>query len=124
MRCWSFRYRNVDELNYLVGNLVICKLREKGFDVVNCTPGAVKSLGYSLSQRCNIASNTNVYLCISIHHNASGGEGSEALVYKEGLGSQVGIAVLCEVQKLGYRNRGESIGLIYLYLSILLCQFY
>lgn len=38
-------YENEDELNHLVRNLVICKLREEGFDVVNYTPAVLSSLG-------------------------------------------------------------------------------
>lgn len=78
-------YKNEDGLNLLVVNLVICKLREKGFDVVNCTPGAANSLGDSLSQRCNIDNTANVDLFISIHHNAGGGEVVEVSVYKDDL---------------------------------------
>lgn len=98
-------FRDENELNRLVGNLVISKLKNVGFEVVNCTPGAASSLKDSLRQRCNVANNANVDLFISIHHNTGGGEGAEALVYKDGLGSQVGVAVLSEIQKLGYRNR-------------------
>ena len=99
-------FREENELNRLVGNLVISKLRGNGFEVVNCTPRVASSLKDSLSQRCNVANNSNVDLFISIHHNAGGGEGAEALVYKDGLGSQVGIEVLKQIQKLGYKNRG------------------
>ena len=102
----AFSFRDENELNRLVGNLVISKLRESGFEVVNCTPRVASSLKDSLSQRCNTANNANVDLFISIHHNAGGGEGAEALVYTDGLGSQVGAAVLEEIHQLGYRNRG------------------
>ena len=98
-------FRDENELNRLVGNLVISKLKNVGFEVVNCTPRTAGSLKDSLSQRCNVANNANVDLYISIHHNAGGGTGAEALVFKDGLGTKVGTAVLKEIQKLGYKNR-------------------
>ena len=99
-------FRNENELNRLVGDLVISRLQNLGFNVVNCTPNSASSLSDSLGQRCNIANNNNVDLFVSIHHNAGGGEGSEALVYKDGLGSKIGNTVLSEIEKIGYRNRG------------------
>lgn len=99
-------FRDENELNRLVGELVISRLKNLDFNVVNCTPNIATSLSDSLSQRCNIANSNNVDLFVSIHHNAGGGEGSEALVYKDGLGSKIGISVLREIEKIGYRNRG------------------
>ena len=40
--------RTEDELNKLVGNALISKLRGRGIKVVNCTPGTAKSLNDSL----------------------------------------------------------------------------
>ncbi len=102
--------KNEDELNMLVGRLLISKLRLEGFQVVDCTPTNAKSLGDSLSQRCAIANNENVDFFLSIHHNKCiGGYGAEALVYKEGKGSEIGRLILKEIERIGHTNRGIKI---------------
>ena len=87
--------RREDDLNRLVGNALISKLRERGINVVNCTPNTAKSLNDS----------------VSIHHNACpGGYGAEVLCiknnYQDGLSTKVGEAILKELASLGLRNRG------------------
>ena len=49
--------RNENDLNRLVGNELISKLRG-GIKVVNCTPSTAKSLNDSLYQRVNTANNS------------------------------------------------------------------
>lgn len=103
--------RKEDDLNRLVGNALISKLRERGIKVVNCTPNTAKSLNDSLYQRAITANNSGATLFVSIHHNACpGGYGSEVLCiknnYQGGLSRKVGEAILNELSSLGLKNRG------------------
>ena len=103
--------RKEDDLNRLVGNALISKLRERGIKVVNCTPNTAKSLNDSLYQRVITANNSGATLFVSIHHNACpGGYGAEVLCiknnYQGGLSTKVGQAILNELSSLGLRNRG------------------
>ena len=105
--------RREDDLNRLVGNSLISKLRERGITVVNCTPNTAKSLNDSLYQRVITANNCGATLFVSIHHNACpGGYGSEVLCikgnYQGGLSTKVGEAILKELAALGLRNRGVN----------------
>ena len=103
--------RREDDLNMLVGNALISKLRGRGIKVVNCTPNTAKSLNDSLYQRVITANNSGATLFVSIHHNACpGGYGAEVLCiknnYQGGLSTKVGEAILNELSSLGLRNRG------------------
>ena len=107
----SVGIRREDDLNRLVGNALISKLRERGINVVNCTPNTAKSLNDSLYQRVITANNCGATLFVSIHHNACpGGYGAEVLCiknnYQDGLSTKVGEAILKELASLGLRNRG------------------
>lgn len=103
--------RREDDLNMLVGNALISKLRERGIKVVNCTPNTAKSLNDSLYQRVITANNCGATLFVSIHHNACpGGYGAEVLCiknnYQDGLSTKVGEAILNELGSIGLKNRG------------------
>ena len=103
--------RREDDLNMLVGNALISKLRGRGIKVVNCTPNTAKSLNDSLYQRVITANNSGATLFVSIHHNACpGGYGAEVLCIKDnyqgGLATKVGETILKELAALGLRNRG------------------
>ena len=103
--------RKEDDLNRLVGNALISKLRGKGIKVVNCTPNTAKSLNDSLYQRVITANNSGAILFVSIHHNACpGGYGAEVLCikdnYQDGLSTKVGEAILNELASIGLKNRG------------------
>ena len=103
--------RKEDDLNRLVGNALISKLRERGIKVVNCTPNTAKSLNDSLYQRVITANNSGATLFVSIHHNACpGGYGAEVLCIKDnhqdGLSTKVGEAILNELASIGLKNRG------------------
>ena len=103
--------RKEDDLNRLVGNALISKLRGRGIKVVNCTPNTAKSLNDSLYQRVITANNCGATLFVSIHHNACpGGYGAEVLCikdnYKGGITIKLGEAILKELAALGLRNRG------------------
>ena len=102
---------NENNLNKLVGNELISKLRGRGIKVVNCTPSTAKSLNDSLYQRVISANKSGATLFVSIHHNACpGGYGSEVLCIKGnnqgGLSTKVGEAILEELAALGLKNRG------------------
>lgn len=104
-------FRTENDLNKLVGNELISKLRGRGIKVVNCTPSTAKSLNDSLYQRVNTANNSGATLFVSIHHNACpGGYGSEVLCikgnYQGGLSTKVGEAILKELAVIGLKNRG------------------
>ncbi len=99
------------DLNMLVGNALISKLRGRGIKVVNCTPNTAKSLNDSLYQRVITANNCGATLFVSIHHNACpGGYGAEVLCikdnYQDGLSTKVGEAILNELASIGLKNRG------------------
>ena len=103
--------RREDDLNMLVGNALISKLRERGINVVNCTPNTAKSLNDSLYQRVSTANNCGATLFVSIHHNACPvGYGAEVLCiknnYQDGLSTKVGEAILNELGSIGLKNRG------------------
>ena len=103
--------RREDDLNRLVGNALISKLRERGIKVVNCTPNTAKSLNDSLYQRVITANNCGATLFVSIHHNACpGGYGAEVLCikdnYQDGLSTKVGEDILNELGSIGLKNRG------------------
>lgn len=103
--------RREDDLNMLVGNALISKLRERGIKVVNCTPNTAKSLNDSLYQRVITANNCGATLFVSIHHNACPGVyGAEVLCiknnYQDGLSTKVGEAILNELGSIGLKNRG------------------
>lgn len=95
-----------DELNKLVGEALISKLRAVGINVVDCTPDNATSLYDSLNQRCEVANNAEADFFISIHHNAGGGEGAEVLCLTGGVAEEVGNAILCELSEIGLKNRG------------------
>jgi N-acetylmuramoyl-L-alanine amidase len=104
-------FRTEDDLNRLVGNALISKLRGRGIKVVNCTSSTAKSLNDSLYQRVNTANNSGATLFVSIHHNACpGGYGAEVLCIKDnyegGLSTKVGQAILNELASIGLKNRG------------------
>lgn len=101
--------RKEDELNKLVGEAFIEKLRGAGINVVNCTPSNATSLYDSLNQRCIIANNSRANFFISIHHNAGGGEGAEVLCYASGSAEEIGNSILSELARIGIRNRGVKI---------------
>lgn len=121
--------RREDDLNRLVRNSLISKLRERGIKVVNCTPNTAKSLNDSLYQRVITANNCGATLFVSIHHNACpGGYGAEVLCikdnYQDGLSTKVGEAILNELDSIGLKNRGVKDEGIYMLLTTPQCLHY
>lgn len=98
--------RSEDELNKLVGEILINKFKSTNINVINCTPYNAVSLHDSLNQRVVAANKGKADFFISIHHNSGGGRGSEALCFTGGIAEKVGNSVLNELSNIGFYNRG------------------
>ena len=92
-----------------VGNLVISKLKTLGHTVVELRPETAISTSNSLQQRYSKADYYNVDMCISLHANAGGGNGTEVFTYNAKEVSQAR-AVLNNLVSLGFKNRGLKDG--------------
>lgn len=95
-----------------VKDLVISKLRALGHTVYDCTDenGITQSQNLTnIVRNCNAH---NVDLDISIHFNASdgNGHGTEVLLYGNGRHREAGERIVNEISKLGFRNRGIKDG--------------
>ncbi|NFS28120.1 LysM peptidoglycan-binding domain-containing protein [Clostridium botulinum] len=98
--------RSENELNKLVGKILINKFKSTNINVINCMPYNAVSLHDSLNQRTVVANKGKADLFISIHHNSGGGRGSEALCLTGGIAEKVGNSVLNELSNIGFYNRG------------------
>ena len=92
-----------------VGELVIKKLLDKGYDVVRLRPEGNLSVNQSLYERYSKSDYYNCDMCVSIHANAGGGVGTEVFTYggKEFTEAKT---VLNNIVNLGFRNRGIKDG--------------
>lgn len=95
-----------------VKDAVISKLRQLGHTVYDCTDndGATQSQNLkNIVRNCNAH---NVDLDISIHFNASdgNGHGTEVYLYGNGRHREAGERIVEEIAKLGFRNRGVKDG--------------
>lgn len=95
-----------------VKDAVISKLRQLGHTVYDCTDndGATQSQNLkNIVRNCNAH---NVDLDISIHFNASdgNGHGTEVYLYGNGKHRKAGERIVEEIAKLGFRNRGVKDG--------------
>ncbi len=95
-----------------VKDAVVSKLRQLGNTVYDCTDndGATQSQNLTnIVRNCNAH---NVDLDISIHFNASdgNGHGTEVYLYGNGRHREVGERIVEEIAKLGFRNRGVKDG--------------
>ena len=94
-----------------VGGKVIDGLRALGHTVIELRPTSASSVNNSLWQRYHAADINNVDLCISIHANASNGEGhgTEVFTYRA---REIPEArkVLDNLCALGFTNRGIKDG--------------
>lgn len=90
-----------------VGGLVMAKLQNLGHEVINCTCDDCSSLTESLAYRTNTANNSGAEIFVSIHFNASNGEGhgTEVFTYN---GNEIAQArnILNNIVALGFTNRG------------------
>lgn len=92
-----------------VGEKVINKLQELGHEVIRLRPTQASSVNDSLIQRYNKANINNVDLCVSIHANAGGGQGTEVFTYNA-KPIQQATNILSNMEKLGFKNRGIKNG--------------
>lgn len=89
----------------MVGNQLKGHLKNMGHEVFLVRPITASSLINSLTQRCSKAHDLKADIFISIHANAGGGHGAEVFTYK-GRQNPKAIAVLNNICKLGFTNRG------------------
>lgn len=95
-----------------VGNLVCELLKSKGHEVVDCTIDRASSNLESLSLRVNKANDSDCDVFLSIHFNASNGDGhgTEVYVYDtKDITNKIGTKICLNFEKLGYRNRGVKV---------------
>lgn len=100
------------DVNRRYGKLVINKLKELGYDVINVTPPTIQpTLSKSLFYGINMANNNHCDLFISCHVNAGFNSpvdypvGCECLYTKE---SKMAQNICNELEKLGFKNRGAK----------------
>jgi N-acetylmuramoyl-L-alanine amidase len=100
-----------DHLTLEIGNTVIAKLKSLGHEVIQCKPTKVDTVKESLAKRCETANAAKVDLFVSIHLNAFNGQahGTEIFAISE-KGKIIAKAVLDEIVKLGFGNRGVKNG--------------
>ncbi|AFY56661.1 N-acetylmuramoyl-L-alanine amidase [Rivularia sp. PCC 7116] len=100
-----------DNLTLDVGNRVIGKLKDLGYQVINCKPAKSDSVGDSLRQRCAKANSSKVDIFVSIHFNAFNGfaNGTEVFAASD-TGKKIAKPVLDEILKMGFFNRGVKNG--------------
>ena len=95
-----------------VGYYVIKKLKDLGNTVIEVRPFSASTVGNSLWQRYSSANNNNVDMFISIHANASNGEGhgTEVFTYN---GREIPEArrIVNNIASLGFTNRGLKNGI-------------
>jgi N-acetylmuramoyl-L-alanine amidase len=63
----------------------------------------------SLTQRCNMANDWKANYFLSVHHNAGGGDGYEAIhsIY-HGIGEEIAKSIATEFEKLGQNPHGSN----------------
>ena len=92
-----------------VGELVIKKLLDKGYEVVRLRPEGNLSVNQSLRKRYDKCNYYNCDMCVSIHANDSGGIGAEICTYN-GKEFKEAKSVLNNITNLGFKNRGIKDG--------------
>ena len=82
------------------------KLRSRGHEVLDCTPGNTKTSAEDLSYGVNKANNWKADLFISCHMNAGGGSGSEVIFCPGSIkGKEYAEKVQKSLVSLGFANR-------------------
>ncbi|WP_010233637.1 N-acetylmuramoyl-L-alanine amidase [Clostridium arbusti] len=101
--------RQEDTITMDVGQRVINKLKEEGYNVISTKPDTASSVEDSLQQRVDAANNGDAELFVSIHANAGGGKGTE--VWAGGSAKSIELAHNIEnnMIALGYNNRGVKV---------------
>ena len=103
--------RQEDVLAMAVSRKLIHYLTEAGLTTVWCTPTKVSSVSDSLRQRVNKANGANVDYFFSIHFDCFNGKASGTGTFAmSSTGRKVGKAIVDEIAKLGYINRGVKDG--------------
>ncbi|MGD1912021.1 MAG: N-acetylmuramoyl-L-alanine amidase [Rivularia sp. (in: cyanobacteria)] len=100
-----------DNLTLDVGNRVIGKLKDLGYQVIDCKPKKSSSIGDSLRRRCEAANANKVDIFVSIHFNALNrfANGTEIFAISD-TGKKIAKPVLDEILKMGFFNRGIKNG--------------
>ena len=95
-----------------VKDAVISKLRQLGNTVYDCTDNDGVTQSQNLTNIVRNCNAHNVDLDISIHFNASdgNGHGTEVYLYGNGRHREAGERIVEEIAKLGFRNRGVKDG--------------
>lgn len=95
-----------------VKDAVISKLRQLGNTVYDCTDNDGVTQSQNLTNIVRNCNAHNVDLDISIHFNASdgNGHGTEVYLYGNGKHREAGERIVEEIAKLGFRNRGVKDG--------------
>jgi hypothetical protein len=95
-----------------VKDAVISKLRQLGNTVYDCTDNDGVTQSQNLTNIVRNCNAHNVDLDISIHFNASdgNGHGTEVYLYGNGRHREAGERIVNEISKLGFRNRGIKDG--------------
>ena len=91
-----------------VGNLVVLKLKNLGYTVIDCTIDKANSINESLVYRVKKANSNNVSFYVSIHFNSGGGHGVEVWIGSES-SRMVGSRVAAYIALLGFTNRGVKV---------------
>lgn len=98
----------------MVGNPLITYLKNMGHDVLLVRPLSATSVNNSLAQRVSHAAEFKADLLVSIHANVTaGGHGTEVFTYG-GKPNTKAVAVLNNICKLGFTNRGIKGSTLYL----------
>lgn len=92
-----------------VGAIIRKLLSDMGYNVVNCTIDKANSQSEALQLIVNQANRSDLDYFISIHFNASGGNGVEVYTY-EGRQFQDALDVCKNISALGFINRGVKSG--------------
>lgn len=102
-------FLNEEDVINSIGELVIRKLRNMNYNVIETRPLSASSVSNSLYLRYTKADNNGVEACVSIHANCGGGHGSEIFTYgaKDVLGAST---MLKGFTQLGFTNRGIKDG--------------
>lgn len=99
--------RSEDACTEEVGTIVIQKLKDMGYTVINCAPTNPTSTTNALKQRCDIANAAHADYYLAIHFNIFNGTASGSEIY---MGSNKiktkAQQVLNNLVDLGYVNRG------------------
>ena len=99
------------------GKVCVDKLRNAGYNMVNCTPpNGSMTVGQSLSYRVNHSDSSGSVIHLCFHANAfkntDSAMGSEMEVASN-MGAKYGQSILTEICKLGFKSRGVKTPSLY-----------